>query len=153
MWTAVTVFVSALTAPASSGGSPLPPFTCADLASNDTYHLSFQGSWTYRSLNPQVRKHSELLIIVIICLEYIYYKTEYVRMLISSCSCFRRYVWWKNSVCKIPARLTLISLPVISFHAASCVRLWTDLHLHVQRLGRWRGIRQSTRVVVRHTRQ
>lgn len=106
MWTAVAVFVSALTAPASSGGSPLPPFTCADLASNDTYHLSFQGSWTYRSLNPQVRKHSELLIIVIICLEYIYYKTEYVRIFISSCSWCGRYVWWKNSVCKIPARLT-----------------------------------------------
>ena len=40
---------------AALGAAPQPPpFTCADLQSNDTYHLSFQGSWTYRGLDPQV---------------------------------------------------------------------------------------------------
>ena len=27
--------------------------TCADLATDDTYDLSFEGSWSYRKLDPQ----------------------------------------------------------------------------------------------------
>ena len=46
----VLVLVFAVASGASASGSPS---TCADLATNDTYGLSFEGSWSYRTLDPQ----------------------------------------------------------------------------------------------------
>ena len=47
------VFSLAFASPATSVSKLNAPSTCADLATNDTYGLSFEGSWSYRTLDPQ----------------------------------------------------------------------------------------------------